>query len=155
MNPATDRIYVANRHDGTVSVIDGASNTVIATIPVGERPFAIVVNPTTDRVYVANRNDGTVSVIATVRVGAFPLGVGVNSSTNRVYVWANLQEDGTVRVIDGASNAVIATISVGAGQGDVGVNSTTNRVYVANQRDFVSVLINRHTGDSRLSTKAG
>lgn len=39
MNPSTDRVYVANQNDGTVSVIDGVSNAVIATIPVGAGPI--------------------------------------------------------------------------------------------------------------------
>jgi YVTN family beta-propeller protein len=32
VNPETNRIYVANSGDDTVSVIDGATDTVIATV---------------------------------------------------------------------------------------------------------------------------
>jgi YVTN family beta-propeller protein len=39
VNPNTNRIYVSNQYDSTVSVIDGATNTVIATIPVGLGPW--------------------------------------------------------------------------------------------------------------------
>ncbi|NOU67403.1 hypothetical protein GC096_25490 [Paenibacillus sp. LMG 31461] len=38
-------MYVTNQDDGNVSVIDGITNTVIATVPVGARPFAAGVNP--------------------------------------------------------------------------------------------------------------
>jgi YVTN family beta-propeller protein len=41
------RAYVTNIGDGTVSVIDGATNTVTATIIVGTNPSAIAVNPGT------------------------------------------------------------------------------------------------------------
>ena len=58
-----NRIYVANFNDNTVSVIDGATNVVIATIPVGINPAGVDVNPLTDRIYVANRLSDTVSVI--------------------------------------------------------------------------------------------
>ena len=34
-------IYVANRGDNTVSVIDGITDTVIATIPVGNVPIGV------------------------------------------------------------------------------------------------------------------
>ena len=63
MNPTTNRVYVCNQDDGTVSVLDGSTNTVLATVPVGTEPDGIAVNPTTNRVYVANFGDDTVSVI--------------------------------------------------------------------------------------------
>jgi YVTN family beta-propeller protein len=58
--------YIANDGDGTVSVIDTATNTVIgAPIAVGGSPFAIVINPAGTRVYVPNLVGTTVSVIDT------------------------------------------------------------------------------------------
>ena len=49
-----------------VSVIDGASNTVVATVAVGSNPYGVAVNPNTNRIYVANYGDDTVSVIEDV-----------------------------------------------------------------------------------------
>src|SRR5205823_5094313 len=69
--------------------------------------------------------------IATVTVGQLPLGVAVNPSSTRVYV-AN-SWDGTVSVIDTASNTVVATVPVGTNPTGVAVNATGTRVYVANQ----------------------
>lgn len=60
---AVNRIYVANYSDNNVSVIDGSTNTVIATVPVGFTPLSIGVNPLTNGVYVANGTDDNVSVI--------------------------------------------------------------------------------------------
>lgn len=40
-------IYVTNVSDDTVSVIDGTTNTVIATVPVGDRPIGAGVLTTT------------------------------------------------------------------------------------------------------------
>src|SRR5690349_21509146 len=37
-NPRTNRVYVTNNNDATVSVLDGASNNVITTFPVGFDP---------------------------------------------------------------------------------------------------------------------
>ena len=37
-NPQTNTIYVTNNSDGTVSVINGKKNRVVATIPVGLSP---------------------------------------------------------------------------------------------------------------------
>jgi YVTN family beta-propeller protein len=44
----------ADRGDNTVSVIDKASNTVVATVPVGIAPIAVAVTPDGKYVYVAN-----------------------------------------------------------------------------------------------------
>lgn len=112
-------IYVANNLDDNVSVIDGNTNTVIATVTVGDGPVAASVNPITNQIYVTNQFSNNVSVvdglsntvIAAISVGAFPTAVGVNLLTNRIYV-ANFGDD-TVSVIDGNSNIVIATVTVG------------------------------------------
>ena len=50
-------------------MIDGATNKVVATCPVGDRPGGVGVNPATGPVYVANGGDGTVSVLAEVAAG--------------------------------------------------------------------------------------
>ena len=42
------------RHSSTVSVIATATNTVIATIPVGVAPIGVAVTPDGSKVYVAN-----------------------------------------------------------------------------------------------------
>ena len=61
VNPATNKIYVVNNGPGTVTIIDGATNTT-ETERVGGTPVAIAVNPVTNKAYVAG-SDGTVTVI--------------------------------------------------------------------------------------------
>jgi YVTN family beta-propeller protein len=112
--------YITQSSADTVSVVDTATNTVIATVPVGDFPFGVAVTPDGASVYVANEASGTVSVIdtasntvtATVDGGAAQ-GVAVTPDGAFVYV-ANLDSD-TVSVIATASNTVIATVTVGGG----------------------------------------
>jgi YVTN family beta-propeller protein len=150
VNSITNRVYVAGISSDTVSVIDGVTNAVIATVPVGSGQ-GVDVHPVTNRVYVVNTFSQTVSVIdgttnsvvATVEGLAFrPRLVGVNPTTNRVYV--NNHGNGserTVAVIDGDSNTIIDTVTVGAGPHGIGVNPITNRVYAGNDVDnTVSVI---------------
>jgi YVTN family beta-propeller protein len=54
---ATPFAYVANHDSKNVSVIDTATNKVVATIPVGYFPDAIAVTPDGKRVYVATETD--------------------------------------------------------------------------------------------------
>jgi YVTN family beta-propeller protein len=68
-----------------VAVIDTATNTVIATTPVGSFPVGVSVTPDGRKVYVANSGDNNVSVIDTARntvtttipVGGSPIAFGV------------------------------------------------------------------------------
>lgn len=144
--PAVTRLYVTNSGDGTVSVADPVTDTVIATLSVGADPRAVAVNPASPRAYVANLGSNTVSVIDTdantvvntIGVGTSPFGAAVNPSGTRLYVpnagSANLS------VIDTASESVIATVP-GAPGVDVAVNPSGTRVYVADQGGgFVQVI---------------
>lgn len=64
VNALTHTIYVVNRDDGTVSVIDESTDTVIGKpIPVGRAPSAIAVDESTNTIYVTNSKDNAVSVI--------------------------------------------------------------------------------------------
>ena len=56
-----ERMYVTNYSDGTVSVIDTTSNTVIDTISVGNNPHLIAYEPINQDMYVINQGDNTVS----------------------------------------------------------------------------------------------
>ena len=153
-NPVTNRIYVANIGSNTVSVIDSATNGVIATVPVGVNPFGVAVNSATNRIYVVNAGANTVSVIngatntvigGPIGVGSGPEGVAVNESTNRVYVAIFGGFAGTtVSVIDGTGpgpGTFLYNRTVGTAPNGVAVNRTTNRIYVTNYASSnVSVL---------------
>ena len=77
--------YVANADANSVSVIATASNTVVATVPVGPRSVGVAITPDGAFAYVTNSNSNSVSVlatasntvVATVPVGASPFGVAI------------------------------------------------------------------------------
>jgi YVTN family beta-propeller protein len=77
-----------------VTVIDGATNGVIATVAVGSNPAALCYNLTNNKVYCVNNGSADVTVIdgatddvvATIGVGVLPMGFAWNPVQNRVYV---------------------------------------------------------------------
>src|SRR5437879_11488966 len=62
---AQPRAYVSDEKSDEVSVIDTATDQVVATVKVGQRPRGVVVAPDGKRVYVANGNSNDLSVIDT------------------------------------------------------------------------------------------
>ena len=113
-------LYVTNFDTaGTVSVIDTATNTVVATVAVGSLPTGVAVTPDGTHVYVANSNDNTVSVIRTatntvvktIPVGTFPDYVAVTPDGTKVYVTNSGSNN--VSVIHRPGNTVVKTIPVG------------------------------------------
>ena len=167
VSPMGGRAYVTDYFFGKVYVIDTASNTLIDTDPstpdidpiaVGIAPWGISVTPDGARAYVANSGSGTVSVIDTVSntlidtdpstpdidpitVGSEPAGISV--TPNGAYAYVNNSGDGTVSVIDTASNTLIDTdpntediidpITVGnQPKGGIAVSPNGDVVYVGN-----------------------
>jgi YVTN family beta-propeller protein len=63
VDPNGDRVYVVNAADSTVSVVEGTTARVVATIPVDGMPWAVAVNSETNCIYVAQRQNNTVLVI--------------------------------------------------------------------------------------------
>lgn len=138
--------YIPNSGSNSVTVIDTATNTVFATVPVGIFPTAVAVNLGGARAYVANQNSGDVSVIDTatnsvvtsVAVGTLQA-VAIDPAGNRVYT-ANGSSD-SVSVIDTASNSVVATVAVGTYASSVAVNPAGTFLYVTNENsNNVSVI---------------
>ncbi|HUK43576.1 MAG TPA: YncE family protein [Candidatus Bathyarchaeia archaeon] len=150
-NPATNMLYVVNTCGtdpscggtvpGTVTVINGATNMVAATVNVGIFPEFVTINSTTNKIYVSNRRDNTVSVIngatntviKTISVGSHPTWEDVNPITNKIYVVNNGNGQGTtLSVIDGNTDTVTTTVTVGNYPQSVSVDPVRNKVYVAN-----------------------
>ncbi|NTY38193.1 DUF1929 domain-containing protein [Burkholderia diffusa] len=60
---ASDRLWVVNPDNGSVSVIDTASNSLVGEIPVGNEPRTVAINGTT--AVVTNKESASVSVLST------------------------------------------------------------------------------------------
>src|SRR4051812_46682527 len=71
VNPITNKVYVTNEADNTLTVMDGAS-LATTTLPIGARPLWLGVNPETNRIYVAQFGNNS----------AAPHLVAVNGASN-------------------------------------------------------------------------
>jgi DNA-binding beta-propeller fold protein YncE len=136
---------VNNTQDATLSVIDGNTDTTLATLPLGSIG-PIQINPVTNIIYVVrltgpgtdevtyvNGDNDTYYTIATESFQ--PIAVAVNHVTNTIY--AAHYATGDVRAISGAmtGNAHPATVSIGVWSRPfaVAANPVTNKVYVVTE----------------------
>ena len=139
--------YVTNENSTTVSVIDTASNTITATIPVGRNPASVALTPDNAFLYVANASSNSVSVadtatntvVATVPVGGLPISLAITPNGAFAYV-VNLRGN-NVSVIDTPTNTVVTTIPVGSFPISIAVSPNGAFAYVVNQgNNNVSVI---------------
>ncbi|MVU78171.1 protein kinase [Nocardia sp. ET3-3] len=139
------RAYVTDLGNGTVGVIDAATNVLSGTVAGIDSPLGIAAYPPGNTVYVTNQHQRTVSVIdirtnavtATIPVGAEPIAIAVDASKGVAYA-VNYSSE-SVSVIDVRTNTVTATIRVGYAPQAVAVDMVTGFVYVA-QYQTVTVI---------------
>ena len=105
VNEKTNKIYVTNYWDGTVSVIDGSTDTIIGN------PIQVGVAITPNDCYKASpwpypdcTNYDTFSALD---------GIAVDAKTDRIFVVG--PNDGTLATIDGNTNKVISTLHLQEG----------------------------------------
>jgi len=96
----------------SVGVVNTQSNSLVATIAVGNEPFALAVTPDKTKLYVANLGDGTVSGFNTLdrssrgingSLSSPPIWLTPRNDSQRVYVLE--QTTGTLASIDTSSTA--------------------------------------------------
>jgi YVTN family beta-propeller protein len=122
-----------------VSVVDTASNAVIANVPTGVQPLGMALDRSRGRLFVANYEGASVTVIGavsntvlgTVPVGQRPFGVVTDPVRSRVYV-TNASSD-SVSIVDAGNVGSAGTIAeVGRAPFGIGLDLTGARAFVAN-----------------------
>src|SRR5258708_38646838 len=63
VTPLTNKTNVANEHSSDVTVVDGATNTIITTVLAGTNPIGVAVNPVTNQIYVGDGGGNDVTGI--------------------------------------------------------------------------------------------
>jgi len=147
VNEKTNQVYVANLDGNSVAVIDGATNTISANVPVGSKPAAVAVDPVSGMVYTANSGAATLSkidpttntVTATLTVGAGPVAVAVDPATEVVYVAAT---DNSITELDRTGQSLgMLTDPALSGLQAIGVNVAGGVAYVTSGTSGAVVLI--------------
>ncbi|HYL73573.1 MAG TPA: hypothetical protein VEU96_05180 [Bryobacteraceae bacterium] len=146
VTPDGARALVANSLDGTISVIDLASRTVVRTVSVPlvnnqmMQPNAMAIAPDGSRAYISSHvavpgsfvfilDLNTFTFSATqLAVGAFPASMAITPDGTQL--WVSSRGDSVVDVFDTATNEHIAGYGILLSTG-VAINPTGTRAYLA------------------------
>lgn len=150
LDSETNRIFISNVGDNTITVVDGETQKPITKITVGNSIQTMGFQTTTKKLYGVSPVDDTVAVIDTTKeaypvkiisVGKQPRSLIFNTITNRIYV--SNATDSSISVIDGTSDEVIATIPLPSGGFPLVLSANTelNKIYaVAYGSNYLSVI---------------
>jgi YVTN family beta-propeller protein len=150
VNEVTNRIYVANNGSGSVSVIDGVSDAVVATIDVGHLPYVLAVNAKTNRIFVSNTFsdvitliDGATNTTSTVKAGSAD-SIVVDAELDRAYVtgW-----EGTNLTALDSKAAVVGKVRMGGMHlWGVAVDEVAGRAYATRAGKAQLAIVDEATG---------
>ncbi|MDA4136566.1 MAG: YncE family protein [Thaumarchaeota archaeon] len=156
---------------GFVSVISDTTNSVVATIPLGDFPSAIAYDPAKGEMFVAEDgatpsnvsasntahgvisiiSDSSNSIVATVNVGPFPGGVAYDPAKGEMFVSSSgsTTVSGSVSIISDSSNSIVATVPL-ADAGALAYDSAKGEFFVvtpsSNSTEIISDATNSVVG---------
>ena len=156
--PAGPLAFVTNERDGTITVIDTASDRVYSTLRVGGRLRGIRLSPDRSRIWVAisyptNESQGEDkiaeldlkgNVIAKYEAGTDPENFVVDNNATRLYI-AN-EDAGTASITDVKANRVIASMPVGLEPEGAAMSPDGRWVYITSESSSSVSVIDTQTG---------
>lgn len=123
VDPLRNRVYVADANNWNLTIIDGRTNRILATVDLGIQPASVSVNTITNRIYVVGNsaegqllviNGRTGAVSQAIAVGQRLSQVAVDEANNHVFLLAPgndlAGEPGTIYAVNGTTNSLITTI---------------------------------------------
>jgi YVTN family beta-propeller protein len=164
------RVLVTNERSGDLSVIDGPTHKLLATLPLGKRPRGLKLSPDGKRLYVALSGspiappgvdedtlppadkgaDGigivdleTVKVETVLRGVSDPEQLAVSADGRKLYIAS--EDTGQGVVMDAATGAQLATMPVGGEPEGVTLSPDGRWVYMSSEEDHQVAVIDTQT----------
>jgi YVTN family beta-propeller protein len=139
-NSTGSRLYVTNQYSSSISVINVGTNAVIDAIPVGNRPFEVIVEPG-DSILWTGKIDSlygirlaTKEIIARFLIGDVGNGVAIARDT---LLYVSTHNTGTVVEINLRTRTQGRTFSVGGVPQKLVVSPSGNELYIANESGYI------------------
>jgi PQQ-dependent catabolism-associated beta-propeller protein len=134
----TMRIFVSNERSNSISVINGSSLEVEATIDIGKRPRGIGLSPDGTELYVAVSDEDAIAVVDPVTLkilrkfksGSDPETFAVHPNGN---IYISNEDDAKASVFDPITGNLIAEIPVGLEPEGVAISPDGKKVIVTSE----------------------
>ncbi len=149
VNSKTNRIYAVNHGSGTLSIIDGANDSILKTINVGALPYVVAVNEATNRIYISNVFSDEVTVIDGSTNSAQKIKAGsadtitVDDQRDKIYL-AGYQS--TKLVTLNQSPQITGEVIVGYHAWGTAIDETAGLLYVTRVQDAALLIIDESSG---------
>ena len=124
--PGSGLVIASNGGANTVTLFDGATGKIAATLPVGTRPDAIAWDPATRTAWVMTPGSGDISVVDPFKakvLGSIAVGgsleLGAADGRGRMYV--NVEDRNEVAVLDTRNRRVISRFPLAGCDGPTGI----------------------------------
>ncbi len=180
VTPPAVGVYVTNETSGDLTIIDGTTQTVVGTLPLGKRPRGIASSPDGMTLYVAlsgsppappgvdestlpppDRSADGIGVVdirerkllKVLPSGTDPECVAISHDGKQLYV-AN-EDASLVSVIDVASAKVVETFKIGEEPEGVSVEAKSDRVWVTSEEEAAVYVIDVRAHKVVKSVKVG
>ncbi|MBT7950952.1 MAG: PQQ-dependent catabolism-associated beta-propeller protein [Gammaproteobacteria bacterium] len=135
---STNRIFVTNERSNSVSVINGDSLEVEASIDIGERPRGIGLSPDRSELYVAVSEENLIAVVdpASLKIlrrfksGSDPETFAVHPNGN---IYISNEDDAKATVFNPATGEQVAEIPVGLEPEGVAISPDGKKVIVTSE----------------------
>ncbi len=159
IDSATNEILAWNYEGDTVLVLDGSTEKVVKTIPVGSsNPGFLLMDSTKnlaymalDAVYVIDPTGG--KVVATIALPGVAFGAAINPAKERLYILSSQH----ISVIDTSKNSVITNIPITGGSPTaIAVNPVTGNFYAGfDEAGVPHVLVYKETTNKLIVDLSG
>ena len=146
--PSKGRGITTNGRTGNLTIFDLATLKVVAEIPAGKNPDALLYDPFSDRVYVFNHSGGDVTVVdigaakvtGTVVIGGDGLEAGVSDGKGTIFV--NLEDSHEIVSFDTKTLAVRNRWKLTPGEEPTGLayDAAHHRLFSACHNELLIVL---------------
>jgi YVTN family beta-propeller protein len=153
VNPITGKVYMTSPGTGTMTVIDGATNTAKTVYTTSNQtdgqPWSLAINPVTDTIYVGNQQTENIAVFngdADFLIGSIPTTsysnqLLVDPASNRIY---SLNEY-VLQVIDGKTDTTVGSLTPCYLPRAMSLNAALGKLYIANCEDYSYTVVNTAT----------
>ena len=177
---STFRIYVTNEVSGDMTIIDPATYTAVATVPLGKRPRGIHASPDGKTIYVAlsgspiagpDVDESTLpppdktadgigvfdvaqnKVVRVIKAGSDPENFDVSQDGTQLFI--SNEDDSAVSVVDIAAGTVMKSAKLGAQPEGVKVTPDGKLVWVTSEETGTISVLDPATGKITKTFKVG